>query len=227
MTKILRLIPCYTFGMDHSYQTSDSYFRQRHFDFYRHNPNPFYAVTFELEVGPLKTFSKQHQQSIYLNMCYLFTQAMQEIPAFRYRLLEDRLILYNQLHPSMIVPLDDGTYCFARPSYAENLFAFHQTAEPAIAHAKQTRNLDNPEHGNFVFFTSLPKIAFTGLTHVSPPRTTDGEPQISFGKFFTRDQRQWVPVGIGVNHLFIDGQALSEMVGRTEELFFNPMSPGP
>ena len=44
----------------------------------------------------------------------------------------------------------------------------------------------------------------------------DTEIRISFGKFREEGERCWVPVGLQVNHLFIDGNMVGELVERAQ-----------
>jgi chloramphenicol O-acetyltransferase len=43
------------------------------------------------------------------------------------------------------------------------------------------------------------------------PDPTAGQPEAAFGKFTLRDGRTIVPVGILVNHLFVDGADLGDL----------------
>ena len=82
----------------------DDYYRQEHFDFYRRSLAPFYSVTFHLEVGRLREYLRGKGYPIYLNLCYLFTRAMQPIEDFRYRLVDGEIVLFDRVHPALTVP---------------------------------------------------------------------------------------------------------------------------
>jgi chloramphenicol O-acetyltransferase len=64
---------------------------------------------------------------------------------------------------------------------------------------------------DFAYYTSLPKVPFTSFTHVALPDPTAGQPETAFGKFREVDGRTLVPVGVLVNHLFVDGADLGEL----------------
>lgn len=208
--------------MDMRYEVVDNYRRQAIYDFYADHPLPFYALTFELDVTAVKRLAEERERSFYLTCCYLFTRAACEIEAFRYRLVDGVWVRYQRLHARAIVPLDDGTYCFARLPCPDSLEAFERTAEPAVAEARRTRDLTpEPTHGNFIFYSALPGVPFTSLTHV-PLSPEAGEPNVSFGQISRRSDRLVVPVGLQVNHRFIDGQPLGELVRETNRRFADP-----
>ena len=205
------------------YTKVTQYFRQPVFDFYKNHRDPYYAVTFSLDMTSVKAFADRHGYSTYLSLCYFFTKAMQSVEPFRYRLLKGQLVLYDRLHPSAIVPASNGSFAFARLNYDRDPHNFQRAARKVVAQAFEQDHLNNdPDHNNYIFFTTLPKIPFTGLTHVRPNENSDGQPRVSFGRFETRDDRMWVPVGMQVNHLFIDGAALGAFFECCQSRFLDP-----
>ena len=44
----------------------------------------------------------------------------------------------------------------------------------------------------------------------------------SIGQHVERDGRLWVPVGMQVNHIFIDGAAMEKLVERVQAIFREP-----
>ena len=64
---------------------------------------------------------------------------------------------------------------------------------------------------DYAYYTALPRLPFTGFTHVRLPDPTAGQPEIAFGKFRDDGGRSTVPVGLQVNHLFVDGADLGDL----------------
>lgn len=208
--------------MSDRYRVVESYRRQAHFEFFAKYRNPFYATTFELDMTELKRFTKERGYPLYLNLCYYTIRAMREIEDFRYRLLDERLVLYDEIHPGLTVPAPDGLFNFAYYRYDPDVDRFNDRAREISEAARQGVELEDPiTHHNWVWFTSLPKVPFTSFTHATN-LSTDSEPQVAFGKYRERDGRLRVPLGVQVNHMLIDGNALGELVERAQRWFDGP-----
>jgi len=209
--------------MNNNYKVVESYHRQAQHDFFRAYPDPFYNVTVEMDVTAVRSFARAHGYSTFFNLCYLFTRAMQGLEDFRYRLVDDRLVLFEQVHFSATVATGDGLYAFGRFEYLDDIHAANRAGQAVIEQTLAERTLtEELPAPNFAFYSALPKLAFTGLTHVHPLEPTAGEPRVSFGKFVEREGRLMAAAGIGVNHIFIDGRALGGLVETAQELFDVP-----
>jgi chloramphenicol O-acetyltransferase type A len=213
--------------MDARYQVVERYYRQEHFDFYRAYRSPFYTVTFPLELTRLKAFAERHGYSVYANLCYGFTRAAAAIEDFRYRVRDGRVVLYERLHPALTVPAPGGRFSFSYIGWDPDVHAFNREARRVFAEAGSRVTLAESPHSNHLFFTALPGVPFTGFTHAESGDPTAGEPRVAFGRFARRDGRLEVPVGVQVNHAFIDGAALGALVEGAQRAFDDPESGRP
>lgn len=203
------------------YRVIDTYYRQPIFDFYRQRRNPFYSLTFELDAAPLKRFLDAHGYPVYINLCYYFTRAMQPLVDFRYRLRSDSIVLYDEVHIGLTYPAANGLFSFVHLDYDADVARFNRRAAEALPDRGEQARLETLEHGNYVLYTAIPEVPFTSFTHAHD-EATDGAPRVAFGKFVAEGTRLKLPVGIQVNHLFIDGRALGELYERAVALFSNP-----
>ncbi len=203
----------------HRYQEVDDYYRRQHFDFYRDYRSPFWSVTFELEITALKNHLAERGWPVYLNLCYYFTRAMQELEDFRYRLLDGRIVLYDVVHPGLTVPAPGGLFSFQYHQYDPDPERFNRRAA-RVAPADGV-SLTESEHRNYVFFTALPGVPFTSFTHASDdPHET--EPRVAFGRFRRDGGHLLVPVGLQVSHLFVDGAMVGALVEEAQSCYDNP-----
>lgn len=199
----------------------ESYRRQPIYDLWATYRNPFYSITFDLDVTRLKAFTDERGYSVYVNLCYFMTRAMRPLEDFRYRLLDGRLVLYDELHPGVTLPAPEGLFTFAYFEYHPDVAEFNERARPIFEGARREVVLSEPRHRNWIYFTALPGVPFTGFTHATDDPAA-GEPQIAFGKFTEEGGRLRVPVGLQVNHRFIDGNALGELYERARRAFDDP-----
>jgi len=191
------------------------YYRQEHFDFFRDFGSPFYAVTFRLRITKLKALLNQRQCPVFLNLCYVVTRAMHEIEDFRYRWVDDQIVLYDRIDLGTTAPGGDA-FRFDQYEYDADFDTFNAAA---AARAQSDAPLQKASHAGYAFFTAIPGIAFTGLTHPTYADKMRAQPQTAFGKFETDDKGElWVPVGMQVNHIFIDGKPLNRLIECIEDL---------
>lgn len=207
-----------------SYRIVEKYYRQEHFDFFRAYEMPFYSISFNLEITALKAFAEERRYPVYLSQCYLFARAMSGIEDFRYRVVDDRIVLYDRLEIAATLPAPNGAFSFAHFEHAPDLETFLRRAESESQRAREKASLKATAEGNTILFTSLPGVRFTGITHATPCDRTDGRARVAFGRFFEEGDRLMVPVGLGVNHVFIDGAALGRLVEEVQTEYDNPDS---
>ncbi len=207
--------------MNNAYQIVETYPRQPVFDFFSKYQNPFYATTFHLDVTHLKAFVERRRYPLYLNLCYYVTRAMNEIEDFRVRLLNEELVLYEQIHPSLVEPAPGGLFTFANYAYDPDIESFNKEAREVSEAARKGVELADSEHRNGVWFTALPKVPFTSFNHAYN-LSTDSEPQVAFGKITAIDGKLLVPLGVQVNHMLIDGNALGQLVEHAQRGFDAP-----
>ncbi len=211
--------------MSNAYRVVESYHRQKHFDFWSEYTNPFWAATFHLDVERLKGYCQEQGYPVYLNLCYFMTRAMREIEDFRYRLQGGRLVLYDEIHPGLVIPAPGGLFTFADYTYHPDVAIFNRRARKVSEEAGSGVELGEPEHRNGIWFTALPKVPFTSFTHATRG-PTDSEPRVAFGKFTERAGKLSVPVGIQVNHRLVDGNAVGELVERSQRCYDEPATRG-
>lgn len=202
-----------------AHRVVERYYRQEHFDFYRGYRSPFYSATFELDATRVKAYADRRGRSTYANLCYFFTRAMQGIEDFRYRWLDGRIVLYDRLHVGLTVPAPGGRFSFAYVAYHPSAERFNARAERVLAAAAGGVSLSESRQRNFIFFTALPGVPFSGFTHAVPDDPTEGEPRVAFGRFTSRDGALRVPVGVQVNHCFVDGATLGRLVEAAERAY--------
>ena len=88
------------------------YPRRPHLEFYRANPSPFYAVTFELEASRIRSRAREVSGSVYAALCWGFHRAMLKVDAFRTRLEGEDVVLYDTLRIGMTVPGPGRTWSY-------------------------------------------------------------------------------------------------------------------
>ncbi len=205
-----------------SHSVLSDYPRRAHYEFYRSHPSPFYSVTFLLDATRLRARLADERAPVYAGLCWHFHRALQALPAFRVRLLDDALVLHDGLRMGMTVPAPRRTFTFATFDWEPDWARFSAGARDVLARASAQVDLSGGAEPDFAYYTALPKIPFLAFTHVTPMDPTAGQPGTAFGRIGARGDGFVVPVGVQVNHLFIDGGDLGDLYEAAQESFANP-----
>jgi chloramphenicol O-acetyltransferase type A len=204
-----------------TFRVLTDYPRRAHLEFFRRNANPFYHLTFELDATNVRARAKAAGGSTYAAMVWAYHRALISIDAFRTRLDGDDVVLYETLRVGLTVPAPNRTFTFATLEWEEDGEAFLERAGVEMSRASAEVDLSGGAAPDFAYYTALPKIPFLSFTHVDLPDKTAGQPECAFGKFREADGRTFVPVGILVNHLFVDGADLGDLYEAASESFRN------
>lgn len=204
------------------YRVVEEYYRQEHFDFYRATTIPFYDVTLRFDITALAAFVAEREYSLYANLCYFFTRAAAAVEDFRYRWRDGRMVLYERLHPGLTVPAPDGRFNFCYPRYDDDCARFNKGARTAMREAEREVALTPAEHKNWLYFTALPQVPFVHFSHAPSLDPLAAEPKVAFGRYARENGKLEVPVGIQVNHAFIDGRALGELAAAVAREYAEP-----
>jgi chloramphenicol O-acetyltransferase type A len=202
-----------------SYRVLADYPRRAHLEFFRRNANPFYHLTFELDATKVRARAKEAGGSTYAAMVWAYHRALVSIDAFRTRLHGDDVVLYETLAVGMTVPAPGRTFTFATLDYEPDGARFLERAGAAMKSASEKVDLSGGAAPDFAYYTALPKIPFLSFTHVNLPDKIAGQPECAFGKFRESEGQSFVPVGILVNHLYVDGADLGDLYEAARDSF--------
>ena len=196
--------------------------RREIFDFFSTGANPFYMVTFRLDVTRLYAYVKQNQLSFYYTLIYLCTQAINRVEAFRIVIRDGQVSQLDSRTPSF-TDLHRGSDCFhivtmpCRGSIAD----FNQAAK-ARSLAQTTFLDDAGETDALIYFSCLPWVDLTAVTNerdLSRPESRDESiPHITWGKYVHTSDRLELGLSIEVNHRLIDGVHIGQFAQKLEQL---------
>lgn len=202
-----------------SFRVLVDYPRRAHLEFFRARGNPFYSMTFELDATRVRSRARELGASTYAALVWTYHRALSSIDAFRTRLDGDRVVLHDALRVGMTVPAPRRTFTFATLDWEPDAPAFLARARTVMADASTRVDLTGGAAPDFAYYTALPLVPFTSFAHVALPDPTAGQPEAAFGRFRAEGGRSIVPVGVLVNHLYVDGADLGELCDAARESF--------
>lgn len=179
--------------------------RRELYDFFSGMSQPFYSVTFQVDVTELYQYVKQKGLSFYYALVWLCTKATNRVENFRYTVREKDVWLLDERFPSF-TDLKKGAAQFhiVTMSCGEDLQEFCRAAKEKSA--AQTSFVDtSSETDELIYFSCLPWIELTGLTNERDFDPDDNVPRIAWGKYTEVQGRKKLGMSLEVNHRFVDG----------------------
>lgn len=192
--------------------------RREIFDFFSKISNPFYSVTFSVDVTEVYAYAKRSGLSFYYALVYLVTKAVNSVEAFRYGIVDGELVLFDERSPSF-TDLKKGSESFhiVTMPCEGNIAEFCQDAKRRSAEQTTFLSTDK-ESADLIYFSCLPWVELTALTNERDFDPDDAIPRISWGKFHERDGRKILGMSLELNHRFTDGVHIGKFADALQNL---------
>lgn len=192
--------------------------RREIFDFFSKISNPFYSVTFNVDVTEVYAYAKRSGLSFYYALVYLVTKAVNSVEAFRYGIVDGELVLFDERSPSF-TDLKKGSESFhiVTMPCEGNIAEFCQDAKHRSAEQTTFLSTDK-ESADLIYFSCLPWVELTALTNERDFDPDDAIPRISWGKFHERDGRKILGMSLELNHRFTDGVHIGKFADALQNL---------
>lgn len=196
----------------------DSWPRREIFAFFSGISDPFYALTFRLDVTELYRFAKERGLSFYHCMIWLCTRALERVEAFSYAIDAGLVVRLDNRRPSFthLKPGSENFQIVTMPCEG--------TMEDFCAAAKERADkqdffIDSAGEGiDMIFFSCLPWVDVTSLTNERNLDVDDAIPRIAWGKYVEENGRLTLGLSIEVNHRFIDGLHIGRFAKELERM---------
>ena len=180
--------------------------RKDHFLFFSKFEEPFFGVTVRLDCTKAYNSSKSKGSSFFLYYLHASLVAANHIEAFRYRIKDGQVFLFDKINASPTINRENGTFGFSYMDYFEDFKEFEKYAKIEIEKVRNSTGLDPAGSGeNVIHFSSIPWIDFYSLSHARSFSFPDSCPKISFGKVTESEGIKTMPVSIHVHHALMDG----------------------
>ena len=184
----------------------ETWARKDHFRFFKQFEEPFFGVTIQVDCTKAYQTAKANGWSFFLYYLHCSLMAANKIEPFRYRILNDDVFIYDEVHASPTINRPDGTFGFAYMNYYPGFETFAAAAQQEINRVQQSTGLVPSVSGqNVVHYSSVPWLSFTSLSHARSFTFQDSCPKISFGKMTEQAGVRSMPVSIHVHHALMDG----------------------
>lgn len=178
------------------------------FRFFSGVSQPFYSVTFRVDVTNLHAYAKAHGISFYYALGYLVTDAVNAVENFRYTIRAGEVWLLDERIPSLTDrKLSSEQFHIVTLPKTGTLDEFCRAAK-AKSDAQKSFLDQSGEPDDLIYISCTPWFDLTGCTNERDFDKDDNIPRITWGKYVPENGRETLGMSLEVNHRFIDGYHL-------------------
>ena len=193
--------------------------RKDHFNFFKSFDEPFFGLTVDIDCTKAYNFCKKEGVSFFLYYLYMSLKSANNIEAFRYRIANNEVYIYDKINASPTINRPNGTFGFSYMDYHSDIEMFMKNAIIEIEKVKNSVGLIPAISGeNVIHYSSIPWINFKSISHARNFSFKDSCPKITFGKMTTISSKKIMPVSIHVHHALMDGYEVSKYINEFQNL---------
>lgn len=190
--------------------------RREIYEFFGSMSQPFYSVTFRVDVTKVHSFAKAQGISFYYALIWLVTRAVNLVPEFMLTIRRGAVEQLERRDPSF-TDMKKGSECFhiVTLPMQDNIVDFCREAKRRSE--EQTRFINaESESDALIFISCLPWVDITALTNERDFDCEDSVPRISWGKYTEENGRLMLGMSVEVNHRIIDGVHIGQFAAALE-----------
>ncbi len=197
--------------------------RKEHFEFFNSFDEPFFGATVDIDVTKAKQYCAENNISFFIWYVHKAMIAINRIDEFKYRIEDgNKVRIHPTVNASATISREDQTFAFSYIEFDLDFNIFHQNCQDEIRRIRAGSGLFPPRNDEqCVYFSALPWLPFTSITHARNFEFKDSVPRISFGQLINRDQRLWMPTSVHVHHALMDGYHVGLFVKLFQELLIS------
>lgn len=198
-----------------------SWKRSQHYRLFREYKQPFFSVSFELEIHAFLETIKQAQQPFFLSFLYEVMTVIHQLDAFKLRIRENQVVIHDIVHASTTAMTASGLFSFVTIPYQEDRNTFIEEGKRLLDIENAVIDLeDEPNRDDLIFISSLPWIPFTSVEHAMPGNKSDSFPRVTWGKYVVRDGLAYIPMTVSCHHALMDGADIGEFYQLLQKRFY-------
>ena len=156
--------------MNYKFLDMDCYKRKSHFEYFRNLSYPYVGVTVNVDITDLVLVVKEKRLPFFLTVCHCVAKAVNGVPEFRRRIIENKIAEYEMCKTSHTVALDDGTYCYCTLDHDMLFQDYLPYAIKAQEDAKIVKNIEDnvDDVDELIFISTLPWFSYTAMVNPVP-----------------------------------------------------------
>lgn len=193
--------------------------RKEHYLFFKQMEEPFFGVTVPIDCTIAYAKAKAMGMSFFAYYLHKTLVAVNNTKAFRYRIIDDDVFIFDQIDASATILREDKTFGFSLMEYSEDMAEFAEITQKEIARIQNTTGLITRDFSeNLIHFSAVPWVNFTSYSHARSFTFPDSCPKISFGKMMEENGKKTMQMSVHVHHGLVDGYDVGLFISAFEEL---------
>jgi chloramphenicol O-acetyltransferase type A len=205
------------------YLDLENWSRRELFDFFIGYSNPYFNVCVQMDVTAFLAFVRERSLKVSLALHYFALRVANEIEPFRYRLKDEKVVIFDSVHGGTTVLLPNESFAYAYFEYQPDFKRFVDEMGKSVEEVRtSTGPLKPTMRDDVIYHTTLPWISFTSFMHARTKGRGDSIPRIVFGKFVEQGERTTIPISVEVHHALMDGIHVGRYLNRLEEVLAKP-----
>lgn len=195
----------------------DRWKRRDQYHFFKNFETPWFNVTAPVDVTQLLKNSRENGHPFSLSSVFHALQCINEIDELRYRIQGDEVLDFKSINAGVTILQPDETFMYCTLQNDDHHDRFITDSKAAIAEQKRSRGFEPHIRLDMVFFSILPRVAFSGISHAMNQSPTIFIPRIVFGKYHEVNGRMEMPVSLQVHHALADGLHVSKFFEQFQQ----------
>jgi chloramphenicol O-acetyltransferase type A len=199
--------------------------RKSHFEFFNAMSHPHFNITANVDITNLLSYLKKEGLSTSVSIVYLLARAANEIPEFRWRIRDSKVVEHEKVTPSFTVLTEvTDVFSFCQVEYESNARSFIQRAYTKSEQMKKVPSLsDDKGRDDYLFLSAIPWVSFTSFQHAMNYHPHDSVPRLTWGKFFDDFRgKRMMPLSVQVHHAVVDGRHVGQYFQLVEKMAARP-----
>ena len=137
--------------------------RRELFEHFSRLKMPHYAVAANIDVTPLLAFKRREGLSFYLSLIYLTTEVLNSIEAFRLRIIDGQVVIFDTIHTNLTHKRpEEQVFRFHTAPFEGTLRQYVEATSKAIA-SQTTLFGGMGDIPNVVYCSCAPTLDATGI----------------------------------------------------------------
>ena len=186
--------------------------RKEHYEFFSKMANPSFGIVTEVECTVAYDYATGSNHSFFAYYLHCSMLAVNSVPQLKYRIVDDKVVVFDTIHAGTTIGREDGTFGFAFIPFSESFEQFNSALQKEIVAVRSTSGLrlnNDDLKKDLIRHSTFPWNSFTGLLHPTNNDNKESVPKITFGKFAVRENKKYLPISIEAHHGLVDGLHLA------------------
>ena len=115
--------------------------RKEHFEFFSKMQSPYFGIVTEVDCTETHQFAKDKNESFFAHYLHKSMIAVNKIEEFKYRIINDEVVVFDVLHAGSTIGRKDGTFGFSFMEFSEDFEIFNKNLQKEIDEVQHDKHL--------------------------------------------------------------------------------------